>query len=238
MVKNRECKRERFLTPDEFRRLGRALAEATTRRRVSLHAVAAIRLLILTGCRKREILHLRWEQVDLEAAELRLPDTKTGPRRVALSPRAVRVVLEGIPRVADSPWVIPGRVEGRPMRNIDEAWGVVCGLAGLEDTRIHDCRHSFASRALALGENLPMIGRLLGHSELQTTERYAHLGRDWVREAAVRISESIAADVLTGYPRRQGTPAPESPEGRTIEEPNMHGLTFLARFRANSSRAA
>ena len=91
------------------------------------------------------------------------------------------------------------------MRNIDEAWGVVCELAGLRDTRIHDCRHSFASRALALGENLPMIGRLLGHSELQATERYAHLDRDWIRDAAVRISESIAADVLTGYPgHREG----------------------------------
>ena len=142
VVKNRERKRERFLTPDEFRRLGRALREVTGCRRVSPYSVAAIRLLILTGCRKREILHLRWEQVDLEAAELRLPDTKTGPRRVALSPRAVGV-LEGIARLTDSPWVIPGMVAGRPMRNIDEAWGVVCELAGLEDTRIHDCRHSF-----------------------------------------------------------------------------------------------
>ena len=87
VVKNRERKRERFLTPDEFRRLGRALAEATTRRRVSPYAVAAIRLLILTGCRKREILHLRWEQVDLEGAEFVLPATKTGPRKVSLSPR-------------------------------------------------------------------------------------------------------------------------------------------------------
>ena len=81
VVKNRERKRERFLTPDEFRRLGRALREVTGRRRVSPYSVAAMRLLILTGCRKREILHLRWEQVDLGAAELRLPDTKTGPRR-------------------------------------------------------------------------------------------------------------------------------------------------------------
>ena len=237
VVKNRERKRERFLTPDEFRRLGRALAEATTRRRVSPHAVAAIRLLILTGCRKREILHLRWEQVDLEAAELRLPDTKTGPRQVALSPRAVRV-LEGIPRVADSPWVIPGRVEGKPMRNIDEAWGVVCELAGLEDTRIHDCRHSFASRALALGENLPMIGRLLGHSELQTTERYAHLDREWVREAAVRISESIAADVLKGYPGQKAKLMDVSARGAN-EEVVMNDLpASRARFGARSPRAA
>ena len=74
------------------------------------------------------------------------------------------------------------------MRNIDEAWGVICELAGLEDTRIHDCRHSFAPPALVLGENLPMIGRLLGRSELQATQRYAHLDRDWVRQAAVRIT--------------------------------------------------
>ena len=98
------------------------------------------------------------------------------------------------------------------MGKIDEAWGVVCDLAGLSDTRIHDCRHSFASRALALGENLPMIGRLLGHSELQATERYAHLERDWVREAACeaasRISGSIAAVVLAGYPQQQGNASP------------------------------
>ena len=237
VVKNRERKRERFLTPDEFRRLGRALDDATRCRRVSLRAVAAIRLLILTGCRKREILHLRWEQVDLEAGELRLAETKTGPRTVSLSPRAVRV-LERIPRLADSPWVIPGRVEGRPMRNIDEAWGVVCELAGLEDTRIHDCRHSFASRALALGENLPMIGRLLGHSELQTTERYAHLDRDWVREAAVRISESIAAEILTGYPGHAGTASARARGGAKDDDGTGRGPAFPVRSRARASRAA
>ena len=80
----------------------------------------------------------------MEAGELRMPDTKTGPRKVSLSPAAVRVVRE-IPRVEDSPWVIPGRVEGRPMRNIDEAWWAVCYMAGLKDIRIHDCRHSYAT---------------------------------------------------------------------------------------------
>ena len=237
VVKNREHKRERFMTPDEFRRLGRALAEATTRRRVSPYAVAAIRLLILTGCRKREILHLRWKQVDLEAAELVLADSKTGPRNVSLSPRAMRV-LKSIERVPGNPWVIPGRVEGRPMRNIDEAWGVVCDLADLKDTRIHDCRHSFASRALALGENLPMIGRLLGHSELQATERYAHLDRDWVREAAVRISESVAADVLTGYPGQREQLLAVDPRVRGSEETREEASGSVAWFRARSSRAA
>ena len=237
VVKNRERKRERFLTPDEFRRLGRALAEATTRRRVSPYAVAAIRLLILTGCRKREILHLRWEQVDLEAAELVLPATKTGPRNVSLSPRAVRV-LQSIDRMPGNPWVIPGRIEGRPMRNIDEAWGVVCELAGLDNTRIHDCRHSFASRALALGENLPMIGRLLGHSELQATERYAHLDRDWVREAAVRIAESIASDILAGYSGAKAAAFRTAPRTPLDKEEGRSMRHRLALARARSARAA
>ena len=123
-------------------------------------------------------------------------------------------------------------------RNIDEAWGVVCELAGIEDARIHDCRHSFASRALALGENLPMIGRLLGHSEEQTTERYAHLDRDWVREGAIRISESLAADILTGYPGRPGT-APEDVRGGAADSGAARSvLAFPAQFRGRPTRAA
>ena len=201
--------------------------------RVSPYSVAAIRLLMLTGCRKREILDLRWEQVDLEAAELRLVYTKTGPRTASLSPRAVRV-LESIPRLPDSPWVIPGMVEGRPMRNIDEAWGLVCHLANLKDTRIHDCRHAFASRALGLGETLPMIGRLLGHSEPQTTERYAHLDRDWIRETAVRISESIAADVLAAYPGQNGVALSEAGARQSVQHEGKFMSGFPWRWRARS----
>ena len=199
VAKFRERARERFLTDGEFRRLGRVLDEAETRKGVSVHAVAAIRLLLLTGCRKGEILNLRWDEVDLGANELRLPDTKTGPRTISLSPEAAGV-LAAIPRVAGNPHVIPGKVEGRPMRNLNDPWDLICERAGLEDARIHDCRHSYASRALALGESLPMIGRLLGHTQVETTARYAHLAKASVRDSAVRISESIAADLVRDYP--------------------------------------
>ena len=198
VVKYRERRRERFLSDAEFRRLGRALAGAETRGGVSVHAVAAIRLLLLTGCRKNEILTLRWRDVDLEARELDLAETKTGRRTVPLSPEAV-AVLAGIPRVAGNPYVIPGKVKGAHMRNLNDPWEVIRERAGIADMRLHDCRHSFASRALALGEGLPMIGKLLGHTQVETTARYAHLAQDSVREAAVRVSDSIAADILRGY---------------------------------------
>ena len=204
VVKFRERRRERYLTVEEYRRLGRVLYEAETRKGVSAYAVAAIRLLLLTGCRKGEILNLRWDQVDLEAGELNLPETKTGPRTIVLSPEAAWV-LRRIPRLADNPHVIPGKIRGRPMRNLNDPWEIVCERAGLTDLRIHDIRHAYASRALALGESLPMIGRLIGHSEVETTARYAHLARDAVWESADRIAESIAADLLPGRP------APEPP---------------------------
>ena len=117
------------------------------------------------------------------------------------------------------------------MRNIDETWWAVCRAAGIEDICIHDCRHSFASRALALGVSLPMIGRLLGHSEVQTTERYAHLASDWLKESAVRISESIAADILTGYPgAKPGTAGEDEAAGPVV--------AFSARFGRRPTRAA
>ena len=162
----------------------------------------SIRLLLLTGCRKGEILNLRWSQVDLENGELHLPETKTGPRTIVLSPEAASV-LARIPRLADNPFVIPGKIGGKAMRNLNDPWEIVCARAGLEDMRLHDCRHSYASRALALGESLPMIGRLLGHTQVETTARYAHLAKDSVRDAVrVRLTFDTAVDV-TGTPRLQ-----------------------------------
>ncbi|MCY3732070.1 MAG: site-specific integrase, partial [Rhodospirillaceae bacterium] len=131
----------------------------------------------------------------LDAMELHLADTKTGARTVSLSPEAAQV-LAGIPRSESNPWVVRGRRKGERMKRIDRPWCLVRERAGLEDVRIHDCRHSFASRALALGESLPAIGKLLGHAHVQTTARYAHLARDTTHEAAARVAESIAGDIL------------------------------------------
>ncbi len=192
--KYKEAPRERFLSEEEFQRLGRVLGEVEAEGRVHPSMVAAFRLLMLTGCRKGEILTLRWEDVDLSAGELRLRDAKTGPRSVALSPSARRV-LEGLPRLSDNPWVIAGTKPGGRVTNINGAWLVVRARARLDDVRIHDLRHSFASRALALGESLPMIGKLLGHRKVQTTARYAHLARESVKSAAARVAESLRADL-------------------------------------------
>ncbi len=193
IMKYPERRRERFLTDSEFTRLGRTLEEAEAAGDAS--AVAAIRLLALTGCRRSEILKLRREDVALEAGELRLPDSKTGARAVPLPPQAVEL-LANLLRAHDGPWVIPGRKPGTQLANIDEAWRLIRDRAGLGGVRIHDLRHSYASRALALGESLPVIGKLLGHSRMETTARYAHLARDSAQEAAERVAASIAEDML------------------------------------------
>ena len=195
--KYKERSRERFLSEEEFGRLGRVLDELEAEGKVSANAVAAIRLLMLTGCRRGEIVTLRWEDVDLDAGELRLRDAKTGPRQVALSPAAVRV-LSAILRHADNPWVIAGRKPGSRLSNLNASWLVVRARAGLEDVRLHDLRHSSASRALALGESLSMIGKLLGHRKVQTTARYAHLAQDSVKVSAARVAESLRADMARG----------------------------------------
>ena len=183
--------RERFLTPGEYRRLGHALGEAEGT--LWPPAVAAIRLLLLTGCRREEVLNLRWDDVDRAAGELRLRDTKTGPRMVPLT-AAARGVLDGVPRPAKNPWVFPGQREDR-LSNLYHYWKPVRARAGLHDVRLHDLRHSYASRALALGESLSVIGSLLGHREVASTARYAHLMREAEKAAAARVGDSIGVHV-------------------------------------------
>ena len=196
---NRQRRHERFLTDEEFRRLGGVLDEVEAGGGAMAHAAVAIRLLLLTGCRKGEVLKLRWDDVDLAAREMRLPDAKTGPRTVQLSPAAT-AVLARAPRVEGNPHVVPGMRPGSRMGDLQRPWERIRKHAGLDDLRLHDCRHSFASRALALGESLPTIGKLLGHSHIQTTARYAHLARDSVHESARRVSESVEASLYRDCP--------------------------------------
>ena len=191
----KQRQRERFLTPEEYRRLGRVLDEAQADGSTWPWGIAALRLLLLTGCRRNEIVTLRWDDVDRTARELRLRDSKTGARSIALTP-AVQAVLDGIVRVPGNPWVIVGGKPGAHLVGINGIWDRVRIRAGLEDVRIHDLRHSYASRALALGEGLPMIGKLLGHTLVATTARYAHLERDAEKASVAKVSGSIGADIL------------------------------------------
>ena len=187
----REEKRERFLSDAEYRQLGEALKEVERDGSETPAAVAAIRLLMLTGCRLSEIQKLCWEHVHLDAGELRLPDTKTGAKTVHLGEPAM-AVLNGIDRKDGNPWVIAGRKSGSHLTDLQHPWRRIRARAGLDDVRIHDLRHSFASGGLLVGEGLPMIGKLLGHTQVQTTARYAHLANDPVKSAANRIASRIA----------------------------------------------
>ena len=186
-----EHKRERFLSDDEYRRLGDALRDAEREGFVSPAAIAAIRLLMLTGCRSGEIMSLCWDHVDLETGELRLLDSKTGSKVVHLGDPAI-AVLRGIPRKEGNPWVLPGVKPGKHIAYLHDSWRRILDRAGIENLRIHDLRHSYASGGLLVGEGLPMIGKLLGHNKVQTTARYAHLANDPLKAAANRIASRIA----------------------------------------------
>jgi integrase len=205
-----ERKRERFLSPQELQRLGEALTTAEVTQTETKYAVAAFRILLLTGCRLSEIQKLQWGYVDLEQKELRLPDSKTGAKTVHLG-EAVVALLKALPRVTGNPYVIVGRKEKAHLTDLQHPWRRVRKAAGLNDVRIHDLRHTFASGGLLVGEGLAMIGKLLGHTQVQTTARYAHLASDPVKRAATKISDRLALALLgavdkpsAGKARRSG----------------------------------
>jgi integrase len=203
----KEQKRERYLSEAELVRLGATLAQSEKDGSTSPQVAAVIRLLIFTGCRVSEILTLHWEFVDFDAGCLRLPDSKTGPREILLNPPA-RQVLAELPRDG-SPWVFPGRKPGNHMRVPDKQWHGIRIRAELDDLRLHDLRHSFASIAVGLGMSLPLIGGLLGHSHASTTERYAHLADDPLRKATTAVGERIAS-FLYQKPDGEVIPLPSS----------------------------
>jgi len=162
-----------------------------------------LRLLLFTGARLREILHLKWEYYDASRGLLILPDSKTGQKTIVLGAPAMDV-LNGLPKIGD--YVIPGtarqvqgegnvfpRLEDKPRADLKKPWARVQAHAKLEGVRLHDLRHSFASVGAGAGLGLPIIGKLLGHANAATTARYAHLDADPLRRATDAISNTIAA---------------------------------------------
>jgi integrase len=183
-------RRERFLSPAELGKLGETLTEMEAEG-ANGTALAALRLLMLTGCRKSEILTLRWEWIDFERACLRLPDTKTGARVIPLGAPALQI-LSDLPRAGA--FVLPAeRGADGHFVGLQKFWTRARTRAGLPDVRLHDFRHSFASVGVASGDSLYLVGKLLGHAKAETSQRYAHLADDPLRAAADRIAGAIAS---------------------------------------------
>ena len=137
---------------------------------------------------------LRWEYVDLVAGVFNLPDSKTGAKTVYLGKPAIDT-LRRLPRLPRNPWVIYGIKPGGRLIDLQPFWQRLRARAGLKDARIHDLRHTFASAAVGAGQGLPMIGKLLGHTHVATTARYAHLAADPVKAAAEQVSSVIASAI-------------------------------------------
>ena len=185
-----ENKRERFLSQEEIARLMSVLEQEEKEGKELPPVLCAIRLLLLTGCRLNEILSLSWQEVDFDKSCLFLLDSKRGKRTVYLSPPALEL-LQNIPREKDHPYVIAGKNKQAHLINLQKPWRRIRKKASLDDVRIHDLRHTFASVAAANGLSLPIIGALLGHSQTQTTARYAHLVGQPLLEAVGKVGESI-----------------------------------------------
>jgi integrase len=182
-----EQSRERMLSAAELARLGGALNSF----RGSVYIPAAVKLLLFTGARLSEILTLRWESIDVGRGEARLPDSKTGAKTLHLPPPAL-AVLADLPRVNGNPYVIVGQRDGAALVNLEKPWQAIRTAAGLPNLRLHDLRHAFASAGAARGDSLLVIGKLLGHAQVSTTERYSHLASDPLKATAARIADTMA----------------------------------------------
>lgn len=193
---NKGRKVERFLSAAELARLGDALAQAE-RQGGNRGMIEAIRLLLLTGARRSEVLGLRWDWVDFERGCLRLPDSKTGAKTIPLGAPALDI-LARLPRHGGSPWVFPAAKVDEHLVGLPRFWRRITKAAELADLRIHDLRHGFASVAVADGSSLYILGKVLGHTQARTTEKYAHLDADPVRAVADRTARKISAALRGG----------------------------------------
>jgi len=185
--------KERFLSEAELGRLGDTLAAMQAEHRLSANAANAVRLLLLTGCRKAEITSLRWDWVDFERGCLRLPTSKTGAKVVALAAAALELLAGLRERDPVGEWVLPAARGEGAYTGLQKDWERIRERAGLYGVRLHDLRHSFASFAVADGHTLFLVGKALGHRQTRTTEIYAHLSDDPLRQLADRTASRINA---------------------------------------------
>jgi integrase len=183
----RERARERFLSEAEIAKAAEAIEQAERAGKIGPHGAAGLRLALFTGARSGEVTAIQWSHVDWERRLIRLPDSKTNePRTIHLSEAALEV-LKAVPRIGR--FVIAGAKPDEPYKNLGRAWIDIRANAGLQDVRLHDLRHSFASLAAGRGVSLQMIGKLLGHKVPATTQRYAHLARD----AVAAVNDELGA---------------------------------------------
>ncbi|WP_108462315.1 site-specific integrase [Devosia naphthalenivorans] len=188
--------RDRFLSPEETRRLLESIAADENR-----VAADAVLLLLLTGGRRNEITQAEWKHIDWRKKTLLVPRSKSGkPRKITLSGQAV-ALLKGIKRTKGNPYIFPTEATGRPSPSLYGPWDRIRKRAGLADVRLHDLRHSFASFLVNTGVSIYVVQDLLGHTQLRTTQRYAHLSDDTRRDATEKAAafidrayQGIAAD--------------------------------------------
>jgi integrase len=192
------AKRERFLSDAEAARLLSAITELQDTGAIAGVFADAFRLLLLTGGRKGEIAGLAWREVDLDRGVIKLGAArgKTGERTIMLSAPATALIAA---RPRDSAFVLPSPTDaGKPIVGLQKVWARVRARAQLPDLRLHDLRHSFASFAADDGASMAMIAKSLGHTQSRTTERYAHLGDDPVRQLAERVGQRVVAGQAKG----------------------------------------
>lgn len=189
-IRNPENPRERFLNIEEIGRVSDLLDNDPNQLMANI-----VRLLMLTGARRGEVLNAQWEQFDLEHAVWTKPAATTKQRRLHRTPISgaavalLRSIRSTVPN--DCPWVFPGYAKGKPVHEVKRFWHKIRTQAGVPDVRIHDLRHTFASLLVSGGMSLPMIGRLLGHTQVQTTHRYAHLFDDPLRVGLQQVDQML-----------------------------------------------
>jgi integrase len=187
-----EQPKTRYLSKSELGRISDAMSELLGEEEISLNAVHAIELLLLTGARLNEILKAEWAWVDRQRQVLNLPDSKTGAKPVYLSSMALDVLARQEPVSLGKKHIFSSHVDGKHFTELRKPWRKICERAAVDGARLHDLRHTAASIAVGQGASLAIIGKLLGHSQTQTTQRYAHVDLDPALKAANELGAAVA----------------------------------------------